>query len=173
MIDGLERLRFSLFSLMQYAAERSDMIRYPQFRAKHWQIGSGPTEAERKTTTLRVKGRGRRWESENAEAMMALAAVHDSGMWKQRWTTLARQHQAGEYSARCDRLAQRRVADYVRHYSEARLHSAIGYLTPADKLAGLEEVIFVTRRLPQPARLKFNRCCGRHSGPFGRKISPR
>jgi len=74
--------------LMQYAAERQDMIRYPQFRHNGWQIGSGPTEAECKTTTQRVKGRGRRWDSTNAEAMMALAALHDSGMWTQRWTTL-------------------------------------------------------------------------------------
>lgn len=74
--------------LLQYVAERHDMIRYPEFQANGWQIGSGPTEAECKTTTARVKGRGRRWDSPNAEAMMALAALDDSGMWEQRWTTL-------------------------------------------------------------------------------------
>ena len=37
----------------------------------------------------RVKRRGRRWDCQNAEAMMALAALHDSGMWNQHWTTLA------------------------------------------------------------------------------------
>lgn len=74
--------------LTQYAAQRQDMIRYPQFRENGWQIGSGPTEAECKTTTHRVKGRGRRWDSTNAQAMMALAALHDSGLWTQRWTTL-------------------------------------------------------------------------------------
>jgi transposase InsO family protein len=41
--------------------------------------------------------------------------------------------------------ARRRVADYVAHYNHVRLHSAIGYLTPADKLAGLQEVIFAER----------------------------
>ena len=80
--------RASINGLMQYAAERLDMICYPAFRARHWQIGSGPTEAECKTTTHRVKGRGRRWDSENAEAMMALSALHDSGLWNQHWTTL-------------------------------------------------------------------------------------
>jgi uncharacterized protein UPF0236 len=74
--------------LLQYAAERHDMIRYPEFRQKHWQIGSGPTEAECKTTTARIKGRGRRWDSSNAEALMALAALHDSRLWYQHWTTL-------------------------------------------------------------------------------------
>jgi transposase InsO family protein len=33
--------------------------------------------------------------------------------------------------------AMRTIADYVRHYNEVRLHSAIGYITPADYLAGL------------------------------------
>jgi hypothetical protein len=74
--------------LLQYVAERRDMIRYPQFRQRGWQIGSGPTEAECKTTTTRVKGRGRRWDAANAEAMMALAALHDSGLWAKRWITL-------------------------------------------------------------------------------------
>jgi putative transposase len=41
--------------------------------------------------------------------------------------------------------ARRRVADYVEHYNHARLNSAIGYLTPADKLNGLAQVIFAER----------------------------
>jgi transposase InsO family protein len=41
--------------------------------------------------------------------------------------------------------ARRLVADYVRHYNEVRWHSAIGYITPADKLAGRDAVIFRER----------------------------
>ena len=41
--------------------------------------------------------------------------------------------------------ARRRVADYVTTYNHQRLHSAIGYVTPADKLNGLEKVIFAER----------------------------
>ncbi len=41
--------------------------------------------------------------------------------------------------------ARRRVSGYVAHYNQVRLHSAIGYITPADKLNGLEEVIFAER----------------------------
>ena len=41
--------------------------------------------------------------------------------------------------------ARRLVASYVEHYNTVRLHSAIGYITPADKLAGLEQVIFDER----------------------------
>lgn len=74
--------------LMGYVAERREIIRYPEFQEQHWQIGSGPTEAECKTTTQRIKGRGRRWNSDNAEAMMALAALHDSGLWPNHWQSL-------------------------------------------------------------------------------------
>lgn len=37
------------------------------------------------------------------------------------------------------------VASFVAHYNHARLHSAIGYVTPADKLAGREQAIFAVR----------------------------
>ena len=38
--------------------------------------------------------------------------------------------------------ALRIVGRYVEHYNELRLHSAIGYVAPADKLAGREAEIF-------------------------------
>jgi transposase InsO family protein len=41
--------------------------------------------------------------------------------------------------------ARRRIAGYVEHYNTVRLHSALGYVTPADKLAGLEHEIFAER----------------------------
>jgi hypothetical protein len=41
--------------------------------------------------------------------------------------------------------ARRQVADYVEHYNHFRLNNAIGYITPADKLNGLADVIFTER----------------------------
>ena len=41
--------------------------------------------------------------------------------------------------------AQRVVAAYIEDYNHRRLHSALGYVTPADKLNGLEQVIFAER----------------------------
>lgn len=41
--------------------------------------------------------------------------------------------------------AQRIIAKFVDHYNQVRLHSAIGYITPADKLAGKEKAIFAAR----------------------------
>ncbi len=42
--------------------------------------------------------------------------------------------------------ALRLVAEFVAHYNAVRLHSAIGYVTPADKLAGRAEQIWADRR---------------------------
>jgi hypothetical protein len=74
--------------LLNYVAEREPLIRYPEFRARGWCIGSGPTEAECKTTTHRIKGRGRRWDQDHAEEMMALACLDDSRLWHNYWPTL-------------------------------------------------------------------------------------
>lgn len=51
--------------------------------------------------------------------------------------------------------ARRLVSQYVEHYNHVRLHSAIGYVTPNDKLHGLEQAIFDERdRKLQEARLR-------------------
>ena len=60
--------------------------------------------------------------------------------------------------------ARRLVADYVEHYNKVRLHSAIGYVAPADKLAGREPAIFTgrDRKLDEArARRKVARQAGR------------
>jgi transposase InsO family protein len=47
------------------------------------------------------------------------------------------------------------VAGYVAHYNEVRLHSAIGYVTPKDKLEGREQAIWKRRdELLEAAREK-------------------
>jgi hypothetical protein len=74
--------------LLGYIAERRETIRYPQFRDRGWQIGSGPTEAQCKAATQRLKGRGRRWDRANAEALMALECLENSHAWHLHWRTL-------------------------------------------------------------------------------------
>ena len=54
--------------------------------------------------------------------------------------------------------ARAKVAAYVAHYNHSRLHSAIGYVTPADKLNGLEQEIFAERdRKLEEARMRRTR----------------
>jgi hypothetical protein len=77
--------------LLGYISERREMIKYPEFVSKGWQIGSGPTEATCKTLTARLKGSGMRWDADNAEALMALEALTQSGQWQLYWQTQLRQ----------------------------------------------------------------------------------
>ena len=37
------------------------------------------------------------------------------------------------------------ISDFIKHYNEVRLHSAIGYVTPDDKLHGREKEIWAER----------------------------
>lgn len=73
--------------LLNYVVERRDMINYPAFAAQGWQIGSGPTESRCKTSTQRLKGRGRRWDKRNAQALAALTTLKDSQQWNLYWPT--------------------------------------------------------------------------------------
>lgn len=71
--------------LLNYVTDRREMIQYPQFLELGRQIGSGPTESMCKATTQRIKGRGKRWDGDNAESIMALEALEQGGGWKDYW----------------------------------------------------------------------------------------
>jgi hypothetical protein len=74
-------------ALLGFVAERREMICYPEFQARGWQIGSGPTEATCKTLTARLKGSGMRWDATNAEALMCLEALTQSDQWELYWAS--------------------------------------------------------------------------------------
>jgi hypothetical protein len=88
---GLRQGRPAADRLVSYVGERREMIKYPEFQAKGWQIGSGPTEATCKTLTARLKGSGMRWDGGNAEALMGLEALTQSGQWDLYWRSQLRQ----------------------------------------------------------------------------------
>jgi hypothetical protein len=77
--------------LIHYVQERRDMILYPKFLEQGRQIGSGPTESMCKATTQRIKGVGMRWDADNAEAVMALEALEQSGAWQDYWDSVLAQ----------------------------------------------------------------------------------
>jgi hypothetical protein len=72
-------------ALLDYVSEREEMVRYKEFLGLGRQIGSGPTESMCKATTLRVKGVGKKWDLDNAEGVMALEALDQSGLWEKYW----------------------------------------------------------------------------------------
>jgi hypothetical protein len=61
------------------------MTDYPYFINMDYDIGSGLTESFCGCLTKRIKGSGRRWDRDNAEAVMALAGVYHSNQWNKYW----------------------------------------------------------------------------------------
>lgn len=90
LLDHRSRLRGQkrkvMDQLIGYVASRQEMILYDQCEKRGWSVGSGPMESMCGVTTDRIKGRGRRWDMDNAEAMMALEALYQStGLWDKYW----------------------------------------------------------------------------------------
>ena len=71
--------------VLNYVTDRREMIQYPKFLELGRQIDSGPTESMCKATTQGIKGGGMRWDGINAESIMALEALEQSGCWKAYW----------------------------------------------------------------------------------------
>jgi hypothetical protein len=71
--------------LLNYVSTRQEMIAYETCDARGWDVGSGPMESMCGVTTDRIKGRGRRWDIDNAEAVMALEAMQQSNLWENYW----------------------------------------------------------------------------------------
>ena len=79
--------RKSLDDLMRYLIERREKVDYASFRAAGYDVGSGPTESMCKSLSRRMKGIGMRWTGRNAESMVALESLHQSGLWPNYWST--------------------------------------------------------------------------------------
>lgn len=76
----------ALRSLREYVGKRVAMTDYPSFREAGYDCGSGPTESFCGTLTARLKGRGMRWDRDNAQAVMALGGLYHSNLWNPYWT---------------------------------------------------------------------------------------
>jgi hypothetical protein len=74
--------------LVGYFENNRHRTDYPSYRAKGWDIGSGPTEAGCKIIGERLKGSGMRWVEDGAATVAALRALYVSGgtVWDGFWS---------------------------------------------------------------------------------------
>ena len=132
----------------------------------HWEIRESMTEAEVELVIERAKERypeaRPRIISDNGPQFLArdfkefirlsgMTHVKTSPYYPQSNGKLERYHQSIKRECirprtpLCLEDARRIVGEYVEHYNNVRLHSAIGYVAPADKLAGREQEIWAER----------------------------
>jgi transposase InsO family protein len=132
----------------------------------HWEIRESMTERDVETIVQRglerYPGMKPRIISDNGPQFIArdfkefiraagITHVRTSPYYPQSNGKLERWH--GSLKRECVRPAapgsleeaRRRIASYVDHYNTVRLHSALGYVAPMDKLAGLDAAIFAER----------------------------
>jgi putative transposase len=132
----------------------------------HWEIRESMTEQDTEIVLQRAReafpGESPRVITDNGSQFISrdfkefiritgMTHVRTSPYYPQSNGKLERWH--GTIKAECIRPgtplsvedARRIVTQFVEHYNTARLHSAIGYVTPTDKLLGLEKVIHEER----------------------------
>jgi transposase InsO family protein len=132
----------------------------------HWEIRESMTERDVETIVQRalelhpdekpriISDNGPQFIARDFKEFIRLAGithVRTSPYYPQSNGKLERWH--GSLKSECVRPAGlstlteaiTRIISYVDYYNNDRLHSALSYVTPADKLVGLEEIIFAER----------------------------
>ena len=132
----------------------------------HWELRESMTECDVETVIQRARekhpDRRPRIISDNGPQFIArefkefiriggMTHVRTSPYYPQsngkleRWHGLLKRECIRPAAPQSADEARRRVAAYVEHYNTVRLHGALDYVTPADKLAGRERQIWAAR----------------------------
>lgn len=92
-----------------YLEARRDQIRYADFRAQGYPIGSGAMESACKLVVeARLKGSGMHWARIHVSPMVALRAAVCSGRWDAVWPRIAQERRRQARDLRVLRLGKRR-----------------------------------------------------------------
>jgi hypothetical protein len=71
-------------NISTYLTNNAEKIKYADYQANGWYIGSGPMESSNKTVVQkRMKQSGMRWGTEHAQRLLALRTRFDSGRWNE------------------------------------------------------------------------------------------
>ena len=90
-----------------YLRKRREQIRYAEFRAQGYPIGSGCVESANKLVVeARLKGAGMHWARAHVSPMLALRSIACSGRWSTAWPQIVAERRA---QAQRRRAARRRA----------------------------------------------------------------
>jgi len=85
---------------LQYLEKRQEQIRYAEFQAMGYPIGSGAVESANKLVVeARLKGSGMHWAREHVNPMVALRTMICSGRWEEAWPQITRRRR--EQTRKC------------------------------------------------------------------------
>ncbi len=128
---------------LQYLEKRQDQIRYAEFSAAGYPIGSGAVESANKLVVeARMKGAGMHWSREHVDGMVALRNVVCSDRWDEAWPQI---------SARIREDVKARSA---AKRDERRTTKGVSVPVPAVAVVAVEpttDVVTPVKRTPVPA----------------------
>lgn len=104
---------------LAYLEKRQEQMRYPEFIAQGWPIGSGIVESANKLVVeARLKGAGMHWQPANVNPMLALRNIVCSNRWDEAWPQI-------ENHLRCQANLKRRQQSQQRFKSRcAKMQAA-------------------------------------------------
>lgn len=95
---------------LDYLEKRRDQIRYADFQAQGYPIGSGIVESANKLLVeARLKGAGMHWGRAHVNPMVALRTIACSDRWEEAWPQIARQLRQALRERTAQRRSQRRA----------------------------------------------------------------
>jgi hypothetical protein len=116
---------------LAYFEKRRDQIRYAEFEAKGYPIGSGAVESGNKLVVeARLKGAGMHWADEHVNPMVGLRTIACSDRWEEAWPAIERRlrTEVVERAAtrRADRRARREATNESDTPVEALVEATVG-----------------------------------------------
>jgi hypothetical protein len=95
---------------LEYLEKRQDQIRYAEFAAAGYPIGSGAVESANKLVVeARLKGSGMHWARPHVTPLVALRALVCSDRWETDWPALVAELRRQPTVRRAQRRAARRA----------------------------------------------------------------
>jgi hypothetical protein len=134
---------------LDYLTKRADQLRYADFRALGYPIGSGIVESANKLVVeARLKGAGMHWAPAHVNPLLALRGLACSDRWEEGWPQLVHQWRA---EARAATLEHRRLRATARQ-AATPLDTEIT-LPPAEAIVPLSLVPLAPSVSPLPTTL--------------------
>lgn len=129
--EGREEVLKVVSTSLEYLEKRKDQIRYREFLAAGYPIGSGAVESANKLVVEdRLKGAGMHWARANVDPMVALRTIACSDRWEEAWPQIRDRLRAQAKERPAMRRARRRKAEVASTQAKG---SALTKMRPAPK----------------------------------------